>query len=203
MLARLSNWLFNRLSYLFTPSHTPTLRQGDLIVRPPRPNDHAQWAQLRVASQFFLQPYEPLWPEDDLLAAAWARRLRRYKRDAQLNLGYVWLIWRQTNGQEQLVGGVSLTGIRYGVMQAGTLGYWIGQPFARQGIATLAVQAVIDHAHDTLRLSRLEAATLLDNEASMGLLRKLGFQREGLATGYLRINGAWRDHALFARTRRP
>ncbi|MEO0497064.1 MAG: GNAT family protein [Pseudomonadota bacterium] len=198
MVARLLDWLGRSIA----PENTAILRSGDLILRSPRPCDHGQWVQLRMASQLFLQPYEPLWPEDDLKPAAWTRRLKRYRRDASLKLGYVWLIWRQTGGEEELVGGVSLTGVRYGVMQAGTLGYWIGQPFARQAIATRAVQAVIDHAHANLRLSRIEAATLPDNEASMGLLRKLGFEQEGLAVDYLRINGRWRDHALFARTRR-
>ncbi|MEM1364264.1 MAG: GNAT family protein [Pseudomonadota bacterium] len=199
--------LIDSLRDALAPARTATLhhnsvKHGSLIIRPPRHKDYAAWAQLRSESRTFLQPYEPLWPDDDLQPAAWARRIARYRRDARLRLGHIWLVWRSHADGEQLVGGVSLTGIRYGVMQAGTLGYWIGARFVRQGVATGAVGAVIDHATKELGLSRIEAATLPDNAPSMGLLHKLGFEHEGTAPDYLRINGQWQNHALFARTRR-
>ena len=85
-----------------------------------------------------------------------------------------------------------------GVTQACTLGYWIGAPFARQGYMTAAVRAVIPFVFDSIELHRLEAACLPANTASMRLLERTGFTREGLARRYLKINGVWQDHLLYA-----
>ena len=52
--------------------------------------------------------------------------------------------------------------------------------------------------HRTLRLHRIEAACIPDNLRSLRLLEKAGFQREGLLRSYLRINGVWQDHYLYA-----
>ena len=100
-----------------------------------------------------------------------------------------------------LVGGLTLANIRRGFAQAGSLGYWMGAPFARQGLMTAAVRAVIPFAFGTLRLHRVEAACIPANAASVRLLEKTGFQREGFARQYLCINGVWQDHLLYARLR--
>jgi ribosomal-protein-alanine N-acetyltransferase len=63
---------------------------------------------------------------------------------------------------------------------------------------TAAVRAVVPFVFDSLELHRLEAACLPENTASMRLLERVGFKREGLARQYLRINGDWRDHVLYA-----
>ena len=65
---------------------------------------------------------------------------------------------------------------------------------------TAAVRTVIDFAFRGLGLHRLEAACVLDNEASRRVLLKTGFEHEGTARAYLKINGAWRDHVLFGLT---
>jgi [ribosomal protein S5]-alanine N-acetyltransferase len=84
------------------------------------------------------------------------------------------------------------------VTQSCTLGYWVGAKYANQGYMTSAVRAVVPFVFDSLELHRLEAACLPTNAASMRLLERTGFKREGLARRYLRINGAWQDHLLYA-----
>jgi ribosomal-protein-alanine N-acetyltransferase len=101
-------------------------------------------------------------------------------------------------GADKLLGGLTLGGIRRGVAQSGTLGYWMGAPHAGKGRMTRAVASAVRFGFATLRLHRIEAACLPENTASQTLLERNGFQREGLARGYLRINGAWRDHLLYA-----
>ncbi len=64
---------------------------------------------------------------------------------------------------------------------------------------TRAVAAMVEFAFGKLRLHRVEAACIPDNAPSIALLERNGFQREGFARGYLKIDGAWRDHVLFAR----
>jgi len=61
-----------------------------------------------------------------------------------------------------------------------------------------AMKLVISHAFDTLRLHRLEAACIPGNNRSIRVLEKAGFEREGLLKSYLKINGVWQDHFLYA-----
>ena len=101
-------------------------------------------------------------------------------------------------GTDALLGGLTVGGMRRGVAQAATLGYWMGERHAGKGRMTRAVRAAAHYGFSTLRLHRIEAACLPENVASMTLLERNGFQREGLARAYLRIDGVWRDHLLYA-----
>ena len=74
----------------------------------------------------------------------------------------------------------------------------MGETFAGRGYMSGAARAAVEFAFATLRLHRVEAACLPENAASVRLLESVGFRREGLARSYLRINGEWRDHLLFA-----
>ena len=79
----------------------------------------------------------------------------------------------------------------------GSVGYWCGRPYAPHGHTLAAVRALSDFAFRTLGLHRLEAACIPENAASRTLLIKAGFDEEGFAKAYLKINGVWRDHVLF------
>jgi ribosomal-protein-alanine N-acetyltransferase len=158
--------------------------------------DYPAWSSLREESRDFLSPWEPLWPSDDLSRPAFRRRLRRYHREIQEATGYPFLVFK-TQGM-QLVGGLTLSHVVRGVTQSCSLGYWMGAPFAGQGLMTAAVKAVMPFVFETLRLHRLEAACLPHNAASIRLLEKAGFTREGYARRYLCIDGRWQDHLLFA-----
>lgn len=175
----------------------PAITGAGVMLRTPVASDYAEWAAVREASRDFLVPWEPSWPADDLTRSAFRRRLRRYAEDQRSDVAYAFLIFRSDD--EALVGGLTLANIRRGVAQAGSIGYWIGQPFARKGYMTAAVKALIPFCFGTLRLHRLEAACIPTNAASIGLLEKTGFQREGYARSYLCINGHWQDHLLYAR----
>src|ERR1700752_122032 len=171
---------------------------GDgVTLRTPQMIDHAEWAVLRETSRDFLVPWEPTWPADDLTRGTFRRRVRRYVEDLRTDQGYAFLILR--NSDNALVGGLTLANIRRGVAQAGSLGYWMGLPFVRHGYMTAAVQAGFSFAFAPRRLHRLEPACIPSNAASIRLLEKTGFVREGYAREYLCINGLWQDHLLFAR----
>jgi ribosomal-protein-alanine N-acetyltransferase len=177
----------------------PSIDGDGVILRMPQMTDFEEWAALREASRQFLTPWEPTWPDDDLTRSAFRRRVKRYAEDLRADLGYAFLISRNSDGA--LVGGLTLANVRRGVAQAGSVGYWIGLPFVRQGYMTAAVRAVIPFAFASLRLHRLEAACIPTNAGSMRLLEKTGFTREGYAREYLCINGTWQDHLLYARLR--
>jgi [ribosomal protein S5]-alanine N-acetyltransferase len=175
----------------------PSVAGTGVLLRMPQATDYADWTALREASRDFLTPWEPTWPADDLSRSAFRRRIRRYAEDLRTDQGYAFLIIRSSDNA--LVGGLTLANIRRGVAQAGSLGYWMGQPFVRQGYMTAAVRAIIPFAFSTLRLHRLEAACIPTNAGSIRLLEKTGFVREGYAREYLCINGIWQDHLLYAR----
>ncbi|HKZ95753.1 MAG TPA: GNAT family protein [Hyphomicrobiaceae bacterium] len=165
-------------------------------LRPPQLGDYAAWAELRAMSRAHLVPWEPAWPRDDLTKSAFRRRLRHYHREARDDLGYAFSIFGVAD--DRLVGGLTLSNVRRGVSQAATLGYWLGLPYVRRGLMTEAVRALVPYAFDVLRLHRIEAAVQPNNCASIRVLERLGFTREGYACSYLKINGAWQDHVLFA-----
>jgi ribosomal-protein-alanine N-acetyltransferase len=177
----------------------PAIVGETTVLRAPQMSDHAEWSALRAASRDFLTPWEPTWPTDDLSRTAFRRRVKRYAEDQRSDLAYPFFIFRRSDNA--LVGGLTLANIRRGCAQAGSLGYWMGASFARQGYMTAAVNAVIPFAFATLRLHRVEAACIPGNGASIRLLEKTGFRREGFARQYLCINGIWQDHLLFARLR--
>jgi ribosomal-protein-alanine N-acetyltransferase len=177
----------------------PALIGDSVMLRAPQMSDHAEWSALRELSRNFLTPWEPIWPADDLTRSAFRRRIRRYAEDQRSDLAYPFFIFRSSDNV--LVGGLTLANIRRGCAQAGSLGYWMGAPYARQGHMTAAVRTVLPFAFGTLRLHRVEAACIPANGASIRLLEKNGFQREGFARQYLCINGVWQDHLLFARLR--
>ena len=166
-----------------------------VYLRPPRAGDYAEWCDLRTASRGFLQPWEPVWPEDDLTRAAFRRRLAAYARDRDLGAAFPFFVFRASD--HALTGGITLSNVRRGVAQMGSIGYWCGRPFTRQGHTLSAVRAVCDFSFRSLGLHRLEAACIPDNGPSRRLLAKAGFAEEGYARAYLKINGAWRDHVLF------
>lgn len=175
----------------------PSLRGDGVFMRAPAIGDHASWAELRASSREFLTPWEPFWSQDDLSRGAFKRRLRRYQRDIRDDRAYPFFIFRSVD--RQIVGGVTISNIRRAVAQTCSIGYWVGEPFAGQGHMSAAVRALVPFVFGHLGLHRIEAACLPHNEPSIGLLTKMGFEREGYARRYLKINGKWQDHILFAR----
>jgi ribosomal-protein-alanine N-acetyltransferase len=185
-----------RRGMIFPGGQEPVLRGDDVYLRYPQTADFSQWADVRGTSKDFLSPWEPVWAADELTRAAFRRRLRRYDTEIRNDLAYPFFVFR--NSDHQLLGGCTLSNVRRGVCQSASLGYWIGEPHARQGYTLSAIKLIVPFVFETLGLHRLEAACIPDNEPSSCLLLKLGFCEEGLARGYLQIRGEWRDHILFA-----
>ena len=178
------------------PESWPVIRGLGLTLRAPQPTDYSNWAELRAVSREHLKPWEPEWARDELSRAAFRRRLRFYQKDMRDELGFAFLIVRDTD--QRLIGGLTLSNIRRGVTQAVSIGYWTGAPFVRHGYMTKAVGLAVEFAFADLRLHRVEAACLEDNRGSITVLKRNGFSQEGIARRYLKINGIWQDHLLFA-----
>lgn len=170
-----------------------------MALRPPIHSDFRAWSQLRARSVDYLTPWEPSWAGDHLSRKAFTNRVYWAQRSVSGGTALPLFLIRRED--EQLLGAITLDNIRRGPAQAGTLGYWTGEQFARQGYMREAITALVHHSFTRLDLSRIEAACLPENTASRGLLETSGFKYEGVAQSYLQIDGRWRTHVLYAALR--
>jgi ribosomal-protein-alanine N-acetyltransferase len=174
----------------------PALKGVRVSLKVPAPGDFRDWAALRSQSRAFLEPWEPRWAADELDRGAWRQRLGRYREDFARGVAVAFFIFDSQSGE--LLGGITLGNIRHGVAQTGHIGYWIGERFAGKGFMVEALDLLSAYAFDTLKLHRIEAACIPGNARSIRVLEKAGFQREGVLRSYLKINGIWQDHLLYA-----
>ena len=184
---------------MFARKAKPRIETERLTLRPPQHSDFRAWVALRESSRDFLDMWEPTWSADHLSRKGFTNRVYWANRSINNGSAVPMFIFRRSD--QALVGALTLDNIRRGPSQAGTTGYWIGQPFARQGFMSEALEAMVHHAFNVLDLSRLEAGCLPENTASRGVLEKVGFKYEGVAQSYLQINGRWRNHVLYAALR--
>ena len=180
---------------MFLRRHAPRLETERMVLRLPAHGDFSGWTSLRAESRDFLTPWEPIWHADHLSRRAFTNRVYWAARASRGGTSLPLFLVRHDG---TLLGAITLDGIRRGPAQMGTLGYWIGAPFARQGYMREAIGAVVSHAFGPMDLSRIEAACLPENLASRGVLEQCGFKYEGVAQSYLQINGRWRNHVLYS-----
>ena len=132
-------------------------------------SDFLQWAQLREQSRSYLTPWEPIWPSDDLTRAGFRRRLRRYVEDIAADRSYPFIIFRESDGA--MIGGITLANVRRGIVQAGTIGYWVGEPHAHRGYMTAALRVLLPTLFGELNLHRIEAACIPSTRPRSGCWR--------------------------------
>ena len=170
-----------------------------LTLRAPVHSDFTPWSLLRREGEDYLTPWEPSWSPDHLSRKAFTNRV--YWASRSINLGTALPLFLIRREDQAIIGAITLDNIRRGPAQAGTLGYWVGERYTRQGYMSEAIAAMVHHAFEKMGLSRIEAACLPENVASRGLLERSGFKYEGVAQSYLQINGRWRTHVLYASLR--
>ena len=178
--------------------NAPTLRTPRLRLETIAPRRAAALADFHFRNGERLRrwsPPAPPAPTGPTDAGYWLAKAAEHEAERRAGRALRWLLFRH-EASDVLVGTASLTGIERGPFQSGRLGYQIDGACEGRGLMQEALQAVIAHAFDELRLHRLEANHLPENERSARLLARLGFERIGVAPSYLFIDGAWRDHVL-------
>lgn len=174
-----------------------TLTHGDVVLRPLRQLDARAWREVRARNADWLRPWEATLPpesagvEDIPTFSMMVRRLRREARQGRT------LPFALTY-QGRLAGQVTVGGISWGSLRAAYIGYWIDREVAGRGIMPTAVALALDHSFDVLRLHRVEINIRPENVASLRVVEKLGLRLEGSRREYLHIDGAWRDHDVYA-----
>ncbi|MDR3360802.1 MAG: GNAT family N-acetyltransferase [Bifidobacteriaceae bacterium] len=175
-----------------------TLREGDVWLRPIRRRDRRRWTDLREDNRAWLDPWDATTPTGGPAGpATFQAYVRGLLRQARAGEAWPWVI----ESQGELVGQLTVAGIARGALLSGTIGYWVAREAAGREIAPTAVALAFDHAVTSGGLHRLEIAIRPENEPSLRVASKLGFRDEGLRRRYLHVNGAWRDHRVFALTR--
>lgn len=183
-------WMFRR------QATDPMLVNDPVYLRPPKFSDHDQWCAVRKESRSHLERWEDKWPAEAFNPNVFRARVKLAGRIIASRRGAPFLVFAREN--DQLVGGVTLHSVRYGAIQSGILGYWVGSEWLNKGFGSAAVRAVTHYSFQQLGLNRIEAACQPENKASAALLKKCGFGREGTARSYLRINDEWRDHDIYS-----
>ena len=157
-----------------------------------------------MRNQAWLEPWEgapasqPRLPwHERHSTAVFAALLRTLRRESRAGRALPFAV----TYDERLVGQVNVSGIVRGAFDSGTIGYWVDRRIAGRGVVPTAVALVVDHCFTTAGLHRVEANVRPENTASLRVVEKLGFRREGLHERYLYIDGAWRDHLTFALVR--
>lgn len=179
-----------------------TLESGDLILRPIKLRDKAEWTAVRARNAAWLQPWEASNPASQGALPTFGGMVRAMNAQAHEATALPFLIAERvpTQAKPMIVGQLTVSSITWGSAMMATLGYWVDQNRAGRGIAPAAVAMVTDHCFGELGLHRMEINIRPENAASLRVVEKLGFRDEGLRPRYLHINGQWADHRSFALT---
>jgi ribosomal-protein-alanine N-acetyltransferase len=168
-------------------------------IRPTALDDAAEQLQLRRRNRDHTGPWDPARDESFFTMAGQRLELELDQRAWAAGTAFAFAVLA-TDERDRLVGRVALANVVRGPWQNATLGYWIDDDAGRRGHATRAVRLVVGYAFDQLGLHRVQPAIIPRNAASLRVAEKVGFRREGRALRYLKINGTWEDHDIFALT---
>jgi ribosomal-protein-alanine N-acetyltransferase len=182
------------------------LSDGEILLRAFTYSDRAQWRRVRADNRQWLMKWEATTPkipggsiqrvsDNSSLNVSFGRMVRGNKREAKAGRSFAFGIFKGAN----LIGQINLSGVIYGALRGGHIGYWIDQSFSNRGYMTSAVNMVTDFAFSELALHRIEINIRPENEPSIRVAQKCGYKFEGLRPNYLHIDGAWRDHHCFVR----
>ena len=165
-------------------------------IRPLVLEDATDLAGLYARNREFLRPFEP--ERDARFFTADGQRMRAALAIEEARKGTLFR-YVIADSETQIAGLIGLENVIRGAAQSATLSYWVDRARNGRGLASQAVADVAELARTDLGLHRLEAPVRVNNLASQRVLEKNGFERIGIARGFLHVGGAWRDHILFQR----
>ena len=173
------------------------LQSGRVGLRPLTSGDLRAWNDVRRRNVEWLRPWEATVPPGDGTAP---RSFRGLVRDLRAQAREGRALPFAVTVDNDFAGQLTVTNIVGGSARWAQLGYWIDRRHAGRNVMPTAVALAVDHCVFGLGLHRIEVAIRPENTASLRVVEKLGFEEVGYAKGYLHIDGAWRDHRLFALT---
>lgn len=169
-----------------------------VYLRPLELKDAETLLNLKLRNRDFYQSFEPIRDDSHFTLQGTEKAINDGNQASLDDQSYIYGIFLTET--DELVGRIALTGIARGAFQNAYMGYYIDQEHNGKGYATAAVILCVKLAFHELGLHRVEAGVMPRNLRSMRVLAKAGFRNEGLAQSYIKINGKWEDHKIFAVT---
>ncbi|MEO6019243.1 MAG: GNAT family protein [Knoellia sp.] len=167
-----------------------------ILLRPLRVEDQHEYRSVRALNRHWLGPWDATSPVPATDPRTFEDLVDLYQEDALAGRMVPLVI----ETERRLVGQINVSNIVLGSFRSCTVGYWVAQSVAGQGIIPTALALVSDHVIGELGLHRIEINIRPENAASLAVVRKLGFRDEGRRARMLHIDGDWRDHCSFALT---
>lgn len=171
-----------------------TLTEWPVGLRPIRRRDAAAWREIRRVNREWLRPWDATPPQGAPPAPTFGAMVSGLRHEARTGRALPFAV----TYSGRLVGQLTVGGIAYGSLRAAHVGYWVDERVAGRGITPTAVALAGDHCYRVLGLHRLEISLRPENQPSRRVVEKLGFRYEGERPRYLHIDGAWRDHEVWA-----
>lgn len=169
-----------------------------MTLRPLARSDVHAWRSARQRNTAWLLPWDATAPPGSPVRPTTFRALvRRLRHQARRGTTYPFAV--DVDGR--FAGQLTVNNVVRGSAQFASIGYWLDRDVAGRGVMPLAVAMAIDHCLTTAGLHRIEIAIRPENSNSLRVVEKLGLREVGYAPRYLHIDGAWRDHRLYAVTR--
>lgn len=181
------------------PGWPITLRSGPVVLRPHRRSDARDWSAVRLANEAWLAQWEPSAP------VPWSVRhgVREYHQLYKalrigVKIGAIMPFVITVDGE--FAGQLSFANIVRGAVGSTVAGYWLDQRVAGRGVMPTALALGVDFALGLAQLHRVEVNIRPENQASIRVVEKLNFRREGFHERFMHVDGAWRDHVSYALT---
>lgn len=172
---------------------------GPVALRPLRGGDGRRWRSCRLRDEVLIRPWDPTsnlsWGQRHT-AEQWALHRAMLRQSARRGVGLPFAV----TVADVFAGQVTIGGVTRGPLQSAWVGYWVSSEYTGHGVGTAAVALTVAHGFGLGELHRIEATVAPENIPSQKVLAHLGFRQEALLKRYLDINGAWRDHQLWAMT---
>jgi [ribosomal protein S5]-alanine N-acetyltransferase len=175
------------------------LEDAPTAIRPTSPDDVDEQLRVRRANRDHTGPWDPLRDESFYSVAGQRLELELDQRAWAAGSAFAFAVLAMEEG-DRIVGRVALANVVRGPWQNATLGYWIDHRAGRRGHASRAVRLALGYAFEHVGLHRVQPAIIPRNAASHRVAEKVGFRHEGRALRYLKINGVWEDHDIYALT---
>ncbi|MEX1826545.1 ribosomal protein S5-alanine N-acetyltransferase [Luteibacter sp. CQ10] len=153
----------------------------------------------RVENREHLGPWEPLRTTSHYAIDGARQAVEASLEAARADRGYPFAVLTPDGGE--MIGSLTFANVVRGVFQACHVGYGIAQRHQGKGLMFEALDSAVRYAFGPLDFHRIMANYMPRNERSGRLLERLGFEKEGYARRYLKIDGLWEDHVLTARIR--
>jgi [ribosomal protein S5]-alanine N-acetyltransferase len=175
------------------------LEAAPTAIRPTSIDDCDEQLRLRRANREHTRPWDPTRDESFYTVAGQRLELELDQRAWAAGTAFAFAVLAADEG-DRIIGRVALANVVRGPWQNATLGYWISKDAIGRGHAARAVRLALGYAFDHVGLHRVQPAIIPRNTASQRVAEKVGFRLEGRALRYLKINGVWEDHDIYALT---